>query len=122
MPEVSQHASYLSIHHGTHSTADPSWSPGVSQPLTPPLPLLPTNPQSHRQARNHLPLLLPPPLCPPQQPIRQGDNSRSLVRPVTFIRMLDRMGGDTALGIKGEDEQTGEFIALGEVEDRLGAT
>lgn len=38
---------------------------------------------------------------------------------MTLIHMFDRVGGDAALAVKGEDEEAAEVVALVEAEDRL---
>lgn len=55
-----------------------------------------------------------PPLRPTEQPIRQGDEAGGFLVGIVAaaIDVLDGVAGDTALTIKGEDEEAGEGIRL----------
>lgn len=77
-----------------------------------------TDLQVHGQAWDHVFILLAPP-GPAEEPVGQVDDTRGLVGAVGFVGVLDGVGGDSALGVKGEDEQAGELVALGQIEDGL---
>jgi hypothetical protein len=87
-----------------------------------PIPLSAYYPQIHSQTGDHL-LVLSPPTAPPfrpaQQPVGQGDDARGAVDAMILVGVLDRVGGDAAVGVKGEDEEPGELVALAQVEDRF---
>lgn len=78
-------------------------------------PFLPTHPQVHSQARDHL-LFLPAPFCSSEKPVSQGHHSGCLVCAVAFVGVLNRVRGDPPFRVKGKHEHSGKLVSLVEVE------
>lgn len=53
-----------------------------------------------------------------EQPVGQGDDLGGTVPAVVLVGVLDRVARDPPLAVEREDEQAGEPLFLGQLEDR----